>query len=71
MMQLGCDGIFVGSGIFKSADPAHRGRSIVEATTHFRDAAIVAKVSEGLGEPMSGLDTATMPETEKMQVRGQ
>ena len=56
MMQLGADGVFVGSGIFKSGDPARRARAIVEATTHYRDAAIVAKVSRGLGEPMKGTE---------------
>lgn len=54
MMQLGCDGVFVGSGIFKSGDPARRAKAIVEATLHFDDPAILAKVSEGLGEAMSG-----------------
>jgi pyridoxal 5'-phosphate synthase pdxS subunit len=70
MMQLGCDGIFVGSGIFKSDDPTERGRAIVEATTHFRDASIVAKVSAGLGEPMSGMAAQGMDDSEKMQHRG-
>ncbi|HPU94815.1 MAG TPA: pyridoxal 5'-phosphate synthase lyase subunit PdxS [Candidatus Gracilibacteria bacterium] len=54
MMQLGCDGVFVGSGIFKSGDPAKRAKAIVEATMHFDDPAVLAKVSEGLGEAMSG-----------------
>jgi pyridoxal 5'-phosphate synthase pdxS subunit len=71
MMQLGCDGIFVGSGIFKSGDPAIRARAIVEATTHFEDAAKVASVSEGLGEAMSGIAIETIPEHEMMQTRGQ
>jgi pyridoxal 5'-phosphate synthase pdxS subunit len=70
MMQLGCDGIFVGSGIFKSGDPAERGRAIVEATTHFKDASIIAKVSAGLGEPMSGIAAQGMDDSEKMQHRG-
>jgi pyridoxal 5'-phosphate synthase pdxS subunit len=70
MMQLGCDGIFVGSGIFKSGDPAVRGRAIVEATTHYKDAAIVAKVSAGLGEPMSGIAAEHMADSERMQYRG-
>ncbi|MBU1049550.1 pyridoxal 5'-phosphate synthase lyase subunit PdxS [Candidatus Bipolaricaulota bacterium] len=71
MMQLGCDGIFVGSGIFKSGDPATRARAIVEATTHFNDAAKIASVSEGLGEAMSGIAIDTIPEHEMMQNRGQ
>mgnify|MGYP005838831847 CR=1 FL=1 len=71
MMQLGCDGIFVGSGIFKSGDPAIRARAIVEATTHFEDAAKIASVSEGLGEAMSGIAIDTIPEHEMMQTRGQ
>jgi len=70
MMQLGCDGIFVGSGIFKSGDPERRARAIVEATTHFEDAAKVAAVSEGLGEAMSGTAIETIPEHEMMQTRG-
>jgi len=56
MMQLGCDGIFVGSGIFKSADPAARARAIVEAVMHYEDPDVLAKCSEGLGEPMEGLE---------------
>lgn len=70
MMQLGVDGVFVGSGIFKSGDPASRGKAIVEATTHFRNAEILAKVSENLGEPMVGRTAASLPEEEKMAVRG-
>ncbi|MEE8332105.1 MAG: pyridoxal 5'-phosphate synthase lyase subunit PdxS [Acidimicrobiia bacterium] len=70
MMQLGCDGIFVGSGVFKSDDPVERGRAIVEATTHYKDASIVAKVSEGLAEPMSGIAAAEMDDSERMQHRG-
>ena len=58
-MQLGADGVFVGSGIFKSGDPL-RARAIVEATTHFRDADILARVSAGLGEPMVGVSTASL-----------
>src|SRR6266498_2883567 len=68
MMQLGADGVFVGSGIFKSADPARRGRAIVEATTFFNDPSIVAKVSRGLGEPMVGI--ASVPEGERLSARG-
>jgi len=71
MMQLGCDGIFVGSGVFKSADPAKRARAIVEATTHFEDAAKIASVSAGLGEAMSGIAIEEIPEHEMMQTRGQ
>ncbi len=70
MMQLGCDGIFVGSGIFKSGDPARRARAVVEATTHFDDPEIVAKVSKDLGEPMVGINISDIPETELMQTRG-
>ncbi|EKD76092.1 MAG: hypothetical protein ACD_43C00227G0003 [uncultured bacterium] len=55
-MQLGVDGVFVGSGIFKSSNPAKRARAIVEATTHYQDAKILAKVSTDLGEPMPGLE---------------
>jgi len=70
MMQLGADGNFVGSGIFKSEDPAPRARAIVEATTYFEDPDILAKVSRGLGEPMRGLDVASMNEEELLQTRG-
>jgi pyridoxal 5'-phosphate synthase pdxS subunit len=70
MMQLGADGNFVGSGIFKSEDPAPRARAIVEATTYYQDADILAKVSRGLGEPMRGLDVAKMSEDELLQTRG-
>src|SRR5512137_1409518 len=70
MMQLGCDGVFVGSGIFKSADPAKRARAIVEATTHFEDADVIARVSENLGEAMVGINIAEIPEAERMQERG-
>jgi pyridoxal 5'-phosphate synthase pdxS subunit len=68
MMQLGVDGVFVGSGIYKSEDPAPRARAIVEATTHFNDPEILAKVSHGLGEPMPGLEIGTL-ET-RLQDRG-
>jgi pyridoxal 5'-phosphate synthase pdxS subunit len=68
MMQLGVDGVFVGSGIFKAEDPAPRARAIVEATTHFNDPEILAKVSHGLGEPMQGLEIGTL-ET-RLQDRG-
>src|SRR6266542_1513821 len=70
MMQLGADGNFVGSGIFKSDDPAPRARAIVEATTYYQDPDILAKASRGLGEPMRGLDVATMSEEELLQTRG-
>ena len=68
MMQLGVDGVFVGSGIFKSEDPAAMASAIVEATTHFQDPDVLAKVSRGLGEPMQGLEIATL-ET-RLQDRG-
>jgi pyridoxal 5'-phosphate synthase pdxS subunit len=70
MMQLGCDGVFVGSGIFKSDNPQKRARAIVEATTHYNDPDILAKVSEGLGEAMKGITIEGIPESEKMQSRG-
>jgi pyridoxal 5'-phosphate synthase pdxS subunit len=70
MMQLGADGNFVGSGIFKSEDPAPRARAIVEATTYYQDPDILAKVSRGLGEPMRGLDVSKMSEDELLQTRG-
>jgi pyridoxal 5'-phosphate synthase pdxS subunit len=70
MMQLGVDGVFVGSGIFKSGDPARRAKAIVEATTHFRDPNIIAEVSRNLGEPMVGRAVASMPETELIAGRG-
>ncbi len=70
MMQLGVDGVFVGSGIFKSEDPAMRARAIVEATTSFNDPDVLAKVSRGLGEPMRGLDIAEIGEEHLLQTRG-
>ncbi|MBI3661413.1 pyridoxal 5'-phosphate synthase lyase subunit PdxS [Candidatus Acetothermia bacterium] len=69
MMQLGCDGVFVGSGIFKSKDPAKRAKAIVMATTYFNDPKVLAEVSEDLGEPMKGLDIATLKHEELMQTR--
>ncbi len=69
MMQLGCDGIFVGSGVFKSGDPEKRARAIVEATTHYKEPKIVASVSEGLGEAMVGISIDEIPPHEMMQVR--
>jgi pyridoxal 5'-phosphate synthase pdxS subunit len=70
MMALGAESVFVGSGIFKSADPAPRARAIVRATTHWQDARAVAEASRGLGEAMPGLETTAMPEAEKLQTRG-
>ena len=70
MMQLGSDGVFVGSGIFKSADPAPRARAVVQAVTHFRDPHIIAEVSRNLGEPMTGIDIRTLPEVEQLARRG-
>jgi pyridoxal 5'-phosphate synthase pdxS subunit len=70
MMQLGADGNFVGSGIFKSDDPAPRARAIVEATTHFNDPDVLAKVSRGLGEPMRGLEIGGIAEEGLLQTRG-
>jgi len=69
-MQLGADGVFVGSGIFKSNDPATRAKAIVEATTHFRDAEILARVSQGLGDAMSSISTAGLPPAELLETRG-
>ncbi|MEX0833168.1 MAG: pyridoxal 5'-phosphate synthase lyase subunit PdxS [Actinomycetota bacterium] len=70
MMQLGVDGVFVGSGIFKSEDPAPRARAIVEATTNYNDPDILAKISHGLGEPMPGLDIKDIGEENLLQSRG-
>ncbi len=70
MMQLGVDGVFVGSGIFKSGDPAKRAKAIVEATTHFNDPDVLARVSRGLGEAMVGINVTTMPEGDKIAQRG-
>jgi pyridoxal 5'-phosphate synthase pdxS subunit len=70
MMQLGADGIFVGSGIFKSKNPKAYAKAIVEATMHYNNPKIVAKVSVGLGEPMEGIDILKMDEKQKMQIRG-
>ena len=70
VMQLGAESVFVGSGIFKSDDPAPRARAIVEATTHFRDAARVAKASEGLGQPMQSIETRKLDESELLAGRG-
>jgi pyridoxal 5'-phosphate synthase pdxS subunit len=70
MMQLGCDGVFVGSGIFKSGDPDVRAAAIVEATTFYNDAEKIAKVSRNLGEAMVGINIDTLPDSEMMQLRG-
>jgi len=70
MMQLGVDGVFVGSGIFKSGDPAPRAKAIVEATTHYNNPEILARVSENLGEPMVGISASSLPEEERLAVRG-
>jgi len=70
LMQLGCDGVFVGSGIFKSIDPDARAKAIVAATTHYNDSALLARVSAGLGEAMPGIDINQIPDNERMQNRG-
>jgi pyridoxal 5'-phosphate synthase pdxS subunit len=70
MMQLGVDGVFVGSGIFKSGDPAKRARAIVMATTHYNNPSIIADVSKGLGEPMVGIAARSIAEPEQLAVRG-
>jgi pyridoxal 5'-phosphate synthase pdxS subunit len=70
MMQLGMDGVFVGSGIFKSGDPAKRAVAIVKAVTHYNDPYILAEVSRNLGEPMVGRNVSTMPEVERIAGRG-
>ena len=69
-MQLGADGVFVGSGIFKSEEPSVRAKAIVEATTHYRDPEILARVSTGLGDPMHGIANASLPPAELLQTRG-
>ncbi len=70
VMQLGAEGNFVGSGIFKSENPLERGKAIVESTTHFRDAKILAEVSKGLGEPMRGLELSSIPQEQLLAGRG-
>ena len=70
MMQLGADGVFVGSGIFKSDNPANFARAIVEATTHYEDYELIAKVSKGIGTAMKGLEISTIAPNERMQDRG-
>src|SRR5213593_2151466 len=69
-MQLGADGVFVGSGIFKSGDPEKRAKAIVEATTHFRDPEVLARVSTGLGEPMVGISTSSLDPSQLLETRG-
>ncbi|EEQ85968.1 hypothetical protein RJZ56_004204 [Blastomyces dermatitidis] len=70
MMQLGCDGVFVGSGIFKSGDPKKRAKAIVQAVTHYKDAKVLGQLSEGLGEAMVGISVRDMGETQKLATRG-
>jgi pyridoxal 5'-phosphate synthase pdxS subunit len=70
VMQLGAEGVFVGSGIFKSDDPARMANAIVQATTHFDDPKIIAEVSKGLGAPMRGIEIGAIPEGERLAVRG-
>jgi pyridoxal 5'-phosphate synthase pdxS subunit len=70
MMQLGAEGVFVGSGIFKSGDPARRAEAIVKATTFHDDPDVIAKVSRGLGEAMVGINVSTLPESERLATRG-
>lgn len=70
MMQLGADGVFVGSGVFKSSNPESIAKAIVKATTHFKDPAIIAEVSKSIGVPMTGLDIKTIPEKELLAPRG-
>jgi pyridoxal 5'-phosphate synthase pdxS subunit len=70
MMQLGVDGVFVGSGIFKSGDPAKRADAIVKAVTHYQNPKMLAEISRNLGEPMVGLNISQMPEEEKIAGRG-
>jgi pyridoxal 5'-phosphate synthase pdxS subunit len=70
MMQLGADGVFVGSGIFKSSDPARMANAIVKATTHYQDPGILAEVSRGLGEAMPGLDIKEIPQENLLATRG-
>jgi pyridoxal 5'-phosphate synthase pdxS subunit len=70
MMQLGADGVFVGSGIFKSSDPVKRAHAIVQAVTHYNDPKIIAEVSKGLGEPMPGIDVRTLREEQLLALRG-
>jgi pyridoxal 5'-phosphate synthase pdxS subunit len=70
MMQLGADGVFVGSGIFKSSNPSVRAKAIVKATTHYKDAKIIARVSKNLGEAMLGMSAKQLPPEERLAGRG-
>jgi pyridoxal 5'-phosphate synthase pdxS subunit len=70
MMQLGAESVFVGSGIFKSADPAPRARAIVDAVTNFNDPKVLAELSRGLGEPMPGIDVRQLDEKQLLALRG-
>ncbi|OJD09850.1 pyridoxine biosynthesis protein pyroA [Blastomyces percursus] len=70
MIQLGCDGVFVGSGIFKSGDPKKRAKAIVQAVTHYKDAKVLGQLSEGLGEAMVGISVRDMGEAQKLATRG-
>jgi len=69
-MQLGAEGVFVGSGIFKSSDPATRAKAIVKATTHYQDPVVIAEASKALGIAMPGLDIKTIPPEELLATRG-
>jgi pyridoxal 5'-phosphate synthase pdxS subunit len=69
-MQLGCDGVFVGSGIFKSSDPERRAEAIVDAVAHFDEPEKIAKASEGLGKPMDSLDVGTLAPEQRLSRRG-
>ena len=70
VMQLGAEGVFVGSGIFKSANPSKTAKAIVQATTNYRDAALIAEVSKGLGDPMKGIEIGTIAEGSLLATRG-
>ena len=70
MMCLGAEGVFVGSGIFKAEDPERVAKAVVEATTHFEDAKVLAEVSTGLGQPMVGISASSLPDEERLEVRG-
>ena len=70
MMQLGCDGVFVGSGVFKSGDPVKRAKAIVAATTYYNDPKMLAEISRDLGEAMVGIEIDVIPAHERMQERG-
>ena len=70
MMQIGVEGVFVGSGIFKSENPSHMAKAIVKATTHYNDPEMLVEISKGLGSSMPGLDVRTMPEDQKLAQRG-